>query len=77
MIWKYHLSHLEQNEGQKQGNKKRTLASQFKKSLDDLMTSLYKCHPFFVRCVKPNEDKKALVYDRLLIIININGVCFT
>ena len=31
------------------------------------MTSLYRCHPFFVRCVKPNEDKKALVYDRYLL----------
>ena len=43
------------------------MAGQFKRSLDDLMSSLYKCHPFFVRCIKPNEDKKALVYNRLII----------
>lgn len=42
--------------------------NKFKKSLDELMTSLYRCHPFFVRCVKPNEDKKALVYDRYLLL---------
>ena len=38
-----------------------TLASQFKKSLDLLMTTLSQCNPFFVRCVKPNEFKKPKV----------------
>ena len=35
----------------------RTLGYQFKTSLDDLMTTLGKCNPFFVRCIKPNEAK--------------------
>ncbi|XP_065887692.1 unconventional myosin-VIIa-like [Dysidea avara] len=43
-----------------------TLGAQFKKSLDALMKTLEACQPFFVRCVKPNEYKKALVYDREL-----------
>ena len=47
----------------KESNKRKTvtLASQFKKSLDLLMTTLSQCNPFFVRCVKPNEFKKPLV----------------
>jgi myosin-7 len=43
-----------------------TLGPQFKKSLDKLMKTLEACQPFFVRCVKPNELKAALVFDREL-----------
>jgi myosin-7 len=44
--------------------KSPTLGLQFKKSLDALMGTLSQCQPFFVRCVKPNEEKAALVFDR-------------
>ncbi|XP_035827560.1 myosin-VIIa [Aplysia californica] len=46
--------------------KSPTLASQFKKSLEQLMTTLSSCQPFFVRCIKPNESKKPLQFDREL-----------
>lgn len=46
--------------------KKRTmtLSAQFQKSLDVLMKTLNSCHPFFVRCIKPNSLKKPKVFDR-------------
>eukprot|EP01041_Mallomonas_annulata_P002807 gene2807-5525_t len=36
---------------------KKTLASQFKTQLNDLMATLNSTFPHFVRCMKPNDDK--------------------
>ncbi|XP_060573750.1 myosin-VIIa-like isoform X3 [Ruditapes philippinarum] len=43
-----------------------TLGAQFKKSLESLMKTLNACQPFFVRCIKPNEFKRAQDFDREL-----------
>ena len=52
--------------GTESKKKSKTLGHQFKTSLDALMTTLRKCHPWFVRCVKPNENKKPGEFDREL-----------
>ncbi|PRP75446.1 myosin IA heavy chain, partial [Planoprotostelium fungivorum] len=40
-----------------------TAGAQFKKSMAGLLQTLYSCQPHYIRCIKPNEQKKALGYD--------------
>lgn len=63
--------------GTQSGNRKTvSLSHQFKTSLDALMKTLYGCHPFFVRCIKPNEFKKPRV-NKLAPILNQTGIDHT
>ncbi|CAD6187198.1 unnamed protein product [Caenorhabditis auriculariae] len=48
--------------------KKVTLGGQFRRSLEQLMAQLTQTQPFFIRCIKPNDMKRALVMDRELVL---------
>merc|ERR1712077_73230 len=46
------------NEERKKGKGGKTVSSYFKGQLDDLMTTLYKTEPHFIRCMVPNTHKQ-------------------
>ena len=45
-----------------------TIATQFKVSLSRLLVMLRESNPFFVRCIKPNEAKKANAFDEEVVV---------
>ena len=42
---------------------KKTVGSQFRDSLNLLMNTLNQTTPHYIRCVKPNDEKAAFVFD--------------
>ncbi|KAK9736480.1 Unconventional myosin tail, actin- and lipid-binding [Popillia japonica] len=54
---------------QEQESKKRpdTAITQFKNSLNNLMSILMNKHPSYVRCIKPNDTKSPAVFDEELV----------
>lgn len=53
----------EGNPAQKSLKRPPTAGSQFKVSVQELMTNLLSKNPNYIRCIKPNDDKKSKVID--------------
>ena len=47
--------------------KDTTVSQQFRESLELLMLRMGACEPHFIRCIKPNTEKRAGVYGSLLL----------
>jgi myosin heavy subunit len=54
-----------------EGSDKKTVSFQFKESLAALMTTLSATSPHFVRCIKPNMDKKPVLFERELVLAQL------
>ena len=54
--------------GSKKTDSRLTLAAKFKNDLDSLMSSLRQTSPHFIRCIKPNNDQTANVFDPHLVL---------
>eukprot|EP00118_Oscarella_pearsei_P012382 m.90917 g.90917 ORF g.90917 m.90917 type:complete len:2332 (+) comp36671_c0_seq1:91-7086(+) len=53
------------------GGRKRkapTIASKFHESLAELIGAMSRCHPFFVRCIKPNTSKAPMKFENQLVL---------
>ncbi|GAB1286410.1 Myosin-IIIb [Apodemus speciosus] len=59
--------------------KTQTMASYFRYSLMDLLSKMVVGQPHFVRCIKPNDDRKALQFsqDRVLAQLRSTGILET
>ncbi|TRZ19187.1 hypothetical protein HGM15179_007928 [Zosterops borbonicus] len=63
-----HLGSDQVYKGMDTAKRLSTLGGQFKQSLEKLMKILEQCQPYFIRCIKPNDYKKPLLFDRELCI---------
>lgn len=45
-----------------------TVAARFSDSLQQLLESMSRCNPWFVRCIKPNNDKSPMRFDMPVVL---------
>ncbi|XP_029463763.1 myosin-IIIb [Rhinatrema bivittatum] len=59
--------------------KRQTVASYFRYSLMDLLSKMVVGQPHFVRCIKPNDDREALLFsrERVLVQLRYTGILET
>lgn len=54
-------------------SKKPTLGSMFKNSLIELMKTINSTNVHYIRCIKPNEDKRAWEFDSLMVLSQLRA----
>lgn len=54
-------------------SKKPTLGSMFKNSLIELMKTIDSTNVHYIRCIKPNEEKKAWEFDSLMVLSQLRA----
>lgn len=59
--------------GVRKTNKKPTLGSMFKNSLIELMNTINSTNVHYIRCIKPNEHKKAWEFDSLMVLSQLRA----
>ncbi|ODQ77156.1 hypothetical protein BABINDRAFT_163668 [Babjeviella inositovora NRRL Y-12698] len=59
--------------GRRVVNKKPTLGSIFKTSLIELMKTIESTNVHYIRCIKPNEEKKAWEFDPLMVLSQLRA----
>ncbi|XP_032549238.1 myosin-IIIb isoform X8 [Chiroxiphia lanceolata] len=59
--------------------KRQTMASYFRYSLMDLLSKMVVGQPHFIRCIKPNDDREALMFshERVLLQLRYTGILET
>lgn len=45
-----------------------SVSSQFKESLNSLMTTINSTNPHYIRCIKPNTEKRANLFDNVMVL---------
>ncbi|CAI4037084.1 hypothetical protein SMKI_01G0410 [Saccharomyces mikatae IFO 1815] len=56
-----------------QSQKKPTLGSMFKKSLGELMAIINSTNVHYIRCIKPNSEKKPWMFDNLMVLSQLRA----
>ncbi|KAG0688903.1 Myosin type-2 heavy chain 1 [Pichia californica] len=54
-------------------NRKPTLGNLFRTSLNDLMNTINSTNAHYIRCIKPNEEKKAWEFENLMVLSQLRA----
>lgn len=71
----YHVDNLPPMDSKKRSTirKKSTLGFIFKKSLNELMFTINSTDAHYIRCIKPNEDKKSWLFDSAMVLSQLRA----
>ncbi|XP_039542942.1 unconventional myosin-XV isoform X2 [Pimephales promelas] len=65
-------SHVGKNSTVTRRHQASTVAAKFQQSLMELIEKMERANPYFVRCIKPNQNKEPAVFDMELVSAQLN-----